>query len=349
MVPAAAHALTHHTAPRHGSFSVQRASSSRRSRSAGELMMTVQGSRRLTPDSETPRRLRARVGSRTRPHSIVQRHRDHARRWDRALVSCPSRLGADDDLATVWLGALVLLTLGAFAGARRRPGSSTRTDRRPRRQAAPRRGHARPRDAHPHRRHAAPAPRHPHGHQPRPPPRRPGPPDRARRHRPHRRAGRARRDRRPVRRGQVHARRPARAPRPTPTRGPSPSAASTSSRRDDVRDRIRLAGQDAHLLAGTIAANVRIGRADATDHEIERRPARRPASTSLAPGPPRRHPHRRRRGRRRRLGRSAPAHRARPRARQPRRDPHPRRADGDARPDPGTRAASTTCWPPTAR
>ncbi|MDA0171386.1 thiol reductant ABC exporter subunit CydD [Solirubrobacter taibaiensis] len=37
----------------------------------------------------------------------------------------------------------------------------------------------------------------------------------------------------------------------------------------DVRDRIRLAGQDAHLLAGTIAANVRIGRADATAHEIE--------------------------------------------------------------------------------
>jgi ABC-type multidrug transport system fused ATPase/permease subunit len=39
---------------------------------------------------------------------------------------------------------------------------------------------------------------------------------------------------------------------------------------EHVRERIRLAGQDAHLLAGTIAANVRIGRADATDAELER-------------------------------------------------------------------------------
>ncbi len=36
-----------------------------------------------------------------------------------------------------------------------------------------------------------------------------------------------------------------------------------------VRDRIRLAGQDAHLLAGTIAANVRIGRQDASDAEVD--------------------------------------------------------------------------------
>jgi ATP-binding cassette subfamily C protein CydCD len=35
-----------------------------------------------------------------------------------------------------------------------------------------------------------------------------------------------------------------------------------------VRARIRLAGQDAHLLAGTLAANVRIGRPAATDAEV---------------------------------------------------------------------------------
>ncbi|MDA0142014.1 thiol reductant ABC exporter subunit CydD, partial [Solirubrobacter deserti] len=36
-----------------------------------------------------------------------------------------------------------------------------------------------------------------------------------------------------------------------------------------TRERIRLAGQDAHLLAGTIAANVRIGRPEATDTDVE--------------------------------------------------------------------------------
>ncbi|MTD45117.1 thiol reductant ABC exporter subunit CydD [Conexibacter sp. W3-3-2] len=35
-----------------------------------------------------------------------------------------------------------------------------------------------------------------------------------------------------------------------------------------LRDRVRLGGQDAHLLAGTIAANVRIGRPQATDDEV---------------------------------------------------------------------------------
>jgi ABC-type multidrug transport system fused ATPase/permease subunit len=39
---------------------------------------------------------------------------------------------------------------------------------------------------------------------------------------------------------------------------------------EQTRQRIRLAGQDAHLLAGTIAANVRIGRSDATDHDVHR-------------------------------------------------------------------------------
>jgi ABC-type molybdate transport system ATPase subunit len=37
---------------------------------------------------------------------------------------------------------------------------------------------------------------------------------------------------------------------------------------EQTRQRIRLAGQDAHLLAGTIAANVRIGRPDATDADV---------------------------------------------------------------------------------
>ncbi|MDA0184177.1 thiol reductant ABC exporter subunit CydD, partial [Solirubrobacter phytolaccae] len=39
---------------------------------------------------------------------------------------------------------------------------------------------------------------------------------------------------------------------------------------DAIRRHIRLAGQDAHLLAGTIAANVRIGRPEATDHDVHR-------------------------------------------------------------------------------
>lgn len=39
---------------------------------------------------------------------------------------------------------------------------------------------------------------------------------------------------------------------------------------EQTRERIRLAGQDAHLLAGTIAANVRIGRPEATDADITR-------------------------------------------------------------------------------
>lgn len=39
---------------------------------------------------------------------------------------------------------------------------------------------------------------------------------------------------------------------------------------EQTRERIRLAGQDAHLLAGTIAANVRIGRPEAGDADIIR-------------------------------------------------------------------------------
>lgn len=37
----------------------------------------------------------------------------------------------------------------------------------------------------------------------------------------------------------------------------------------DVRRAVRLAGQDAHLLAGTLAANLRIGGPSATDDELE--------------------------------------------------------------------------------
>ncbi|RKQ91838.1 ATP-binding cassette subfamily C protein CydCD [Solirubrobacter pauli] len=39
---------------------------------------------------------------------------------------------------------------------------------------------------------------------------------------------------------------------------------------EQTRERIRLAGQDAHLLAGTVAANVRIGRPEAGDADIIR-------------------------------------------------------------------------------
>ena len=83
---------------------------------------------------------------------------------------------------------------------------------------------------------------------------------------------------------------------------------------------------------GTIADNLRYGRLDATDEEIEAGGARRArARVRLAPAEGLRH--RDRRGRRRAVGRRAPAAERRARDPEERADPDPRRADLVARRD----------------
>ena len=99
-----------------------------------------------------------------------------------------------------------------------------------------------------------------------------------------------------------------------------------------LREKIAIVLQDPVLFAGTIADNLRYGRLDATDEEIEAGGARRArARVHLAAAEGLRHGDRR--GRRRPVGRRAPAAERRARDPEERADPDPRRADLVARRD----------------
>ena len=332
IVPAATHALARHTAP-----------GTARAAYGAQLVEALALGPQLAVAGQGPRRL-AQLEDASRRLARIDRGQARAAAFGAAATTLAAgitlaavlQLGTSSDLATVWLGALVLLTLGAFEAPAALPEAALQADRRPRRQAAPQRGHAGPEtlthtgDTPLPRRAALTATNLVH---------RPGGPDH------------------PivldgidltVEPGEhVAIVGPSGAGKSTladllarltdPDEGTVALGGVDLKQARDVRDQIRLAGQDAHLLAGTIAANMRIGRADATDHQIEE-PSSKPA---CEPGssPPGRHRDRGRRRWRRRLGRSAPAHRAGPRARQPRRDPDPGRTDRDARPAPGPRVA----------
>ena len=139
-----------------------------------------------------------------------------------------------------------------------------------------------------------------------------------------------------------------RAARPAPARRPgrSRSAASTwtSLDLDDWRRQIAWVPQRPHLFARSVADNVRLGRPDATDAEVEAaHRSRRAGRGGAATAPRRRHPARR--GGRRPVGRRATAPVPGPRLRPRRAAAAARRAHSQpGRPDrgrrPGGRAAA---------
>ena len=157
---------------------------------------------------------------------------------------------------------------------------------------------------------------------------------RAARHHLRGQAGRDGRARRPDRRRQDDARQPDSAllrRRPT-GRVLIDGVDVRQYRVRSLREKIAIVLQDPVLFSGTIADNLRYGRLDATDEEIEAGGARGArARVHLAPAEGLRH--RDRRSRRRPVGRRAPAAQRRARDPEERADPDPRRADLVARRD----------------
>ena len=82
---------------------------------------------------------------------------------------------------------------------------------------------------------------------------------------------------------------------------------------DELREPIAVVAQDTYLFHGTVAENLRIGKPDATQAELEAA-ARAANAHEFISALPQRLRHRRRRARRPALRRPAPAHRHRPRA-----------------------------------